>query len=213
MTDSAPRRGRPPVSSREVIEEIAFGLLLRDGYEATTVQAIMAEGGIGRTTFFRYFGTKGGIVWGEFDRAVERLRGCLDVGDDVSVMTSIIRAIAESTRLSREASPDTWLDRFRVLDEDAALSGETAEHWHIWAGAIASYIEERTGIPAGSVVPAAIGGAMQAAYVAVLREWAAHPPLVDRSSLEAELATLGDALQPLLDAASRPSDVASRPLG
>jgi len=198
MKTVPPRRGRPPVSSREAIEEIAFDLLLKNGYEATTVQAIMAEGGISRTTFFRYFGTKGGIVWGEFDRAVERLRGSLAEGGDAPTMTAIVRAIAESTRLSREAAPDTWLDRFRVLDEDPALSGESAEHWRIWAGVITSFVEEHAGMAAGSVTTAAVGGAMQAAYVAVLREWAAHPSLVDRNTLESRLTALGNALQPLL---------------
>src|ERR1700712_1022538 len=140
---TAGRRGRPPVSSRESLEEVAFELLLQDGYEATTIQAIMTAGGVGRTTFFRYFGSKGGIVWGEFDRAIERLRASLESAGDVPVMTAVIEAVAESTRLSREAAPDTWLDRFRVLDQDPALSGETAEHWRIWAGEVAGYVERR----------------------------------------------------------------------
>lgn len=200
MTSSPPRRGRPPVSSREALEEIAFDLLLRDGYEATTVQAIMAAGGVGRTTFFRYFGSKGGIVWGEFDRAVERLKSRLDERGETPVMAAILTAVAESTRLSREAAPDTWLDRFRVLDEDPALRGESAEHWRIWAGAIAAFVEQRTQLPAESVVPASIGGAVQAAYVAVLRQWVADPAAVDLSQLETRLAPLGQALQSLLEA-------------
>ena len=179
---------------------MAFGLLLRDGYEATTVQAIMAAGGVGRTTFFRYFGSKGGIVWGEFDRAVERLRECLDAAADAPVMVAVVDAVTESTRLSREAAPETWIDRFRVLDEDQALAGETAEHWRIWAGTIAGYVERRQGLPGGSVVAAAIGGAVQAAYVAVLRSWAsaAKGADIELARLEAELKPLSVALQTLL---------------
>ncbi|WP_082763381.1 TetR family transcriptional regulator [Frondihabitans sp. PAMC 28766] len=199
MTDSAPRRGRPPVSSREALEEVAFDLLLRDGYEATTVQAIMAAGSVGRTTFFRYFGSKGGIVWGEFDRAIERLRASLESARDVPVMTAVIDAVAESTRLSREAAPDTWLARFRVLDQDPALSGETAEHWRIWAAEVAGYVERRRGLPAGSVATAAIGGAVQAAYVAVLRRWIDGTEAPDPVILRSHLTPVGDALQHFLD--------------
>jgi AcrR family transcriptional regulator len=198
MTNSAPRRGRPRVSSRAALEEVAFSLLLRDGYEATTVQAIMTAGGVGRTTFFRYFGSKGGIVWGEFDRAIERLRGRLDAAGDVPIMAAILAAVAESTELSRDAAPDTWLDRFRVLDSDRALSGETAEHWRLWAAQIAGYVEQRAYLPAGSVVPAAIGGAIQAGYVAVLRGWAADVA-AETTSLRSALLPLGDALQRLID--------------
>jgi AcrR family transcriptional regulator len=199
MTPTAPRRGRPPISTREALEEVAFTLLLRDGYEATTIQAIMTAGGVGRTTFFRYFGSKGGIVWGEFDRAVERLHaGLVEAGDEVPVMTAVIDAVLASTVGSRDAAPDTWLDRFRVLDEDPALSGETAEHWRIWAAEIAGYVQRRTGLADGDVVAAAIGGAVQAAYVAVLRRWVSGDGAVDPSQLHAELEPIGIALQGLL---------------
>lgn len=204
MTPTAPRRGRPPVSTREALEEVAFTLLLRDGYEATTIQAIMTAGGVGRTTFFRYFGTKGGIVWGEFDRAVERLHARLEVaGAEVPVMTAVVDAVAASTVASRDAAPDTWLDRFRVLDEDPALSGETAEHWRIWAAEIAGFVQRRTGLVDGDVVASAIGGAVQAAYVAVLRRWVSGDGPVEPSQLRADLAPIGTALQGLLDAGVR----------
>lgn len=204
MTPTVPRRGRPPVSTREALEEVAFTLLLRDGYEATTIRAIMSAGGVGRTTFFRYFGSKGGIVWGEFDRAVERLHAQLeDCGGEVSVMTAVIDAVSASTVASRDAAPETWLDRFRVLDEDPALTGETAEHWRIWAAEIAGYVQRRTGLADGDVVAAAIGGAVQAAYVAVLRQWASDDAAAELSQLRIDLTPIATALQALLDAGVR----------
>jgi hypothetical protein len=116
-------------------------------------------------------------------------------------MTAIVDAVTESTRLSREAAPDTWLDRFRVLDQDPALSAETAEHWRIWAEVVAHYVERRRGLASGSIIPAAIGGAVQAAYVAVLRRWVSEADEVDLSSLRTDLVPLGSALEALLDAA------------
>jgi AcrR family transcriptional regulator len=199
MTFQAVRRGRPKVSTREAIEELSFELLLRDGYERTTVQTITAAAGVSRTTFFRYFGSKGGIVWGEFDRAIDRLRAALDAAPADPIMSAVVDAVAESTRLSRGAAPDSWLDRFRVLDEDPALTGETAEHWRIWASVITDYVERRCALPAGSVVGSAVGGAMQAAYVAMLRQWSSATDEVEISSLRSALEPIGVTLQRLLN--------------
>jgi AcrR family transcriptional regulator len=206
MTTARPRRGRPPASSREALEEIAFELLLRDGYEATTLQAIMAAGGVGRSTLFRYFGSKSGIVWGEFDRAVERLRSALHDAGDAPVMVAVRSAVVRSTRLSEAAAPDSWLARFRVLDQDAALVAETAVHWRAWAEVVSGYVAERTGIDASAPVPAAIGGAVQAAYVSVLRHWAAAGEAVEIDELDDALRPVTDVFQTVLDGASPPTD-------
>ncbi|WP_329392099.1 acyl-CoA-like ligand-binding transcription factor [Streptomyces sp. NBC_01716] len=205
MTTSPNRRGRPPASTRETLEKIAFDLLLRDGYEATTLQAIMAAGGVGRSTLFRYFGSKSGIVWGEFDRAVERLRSALRDADDVPVMAAVRAAVVQSTRLSQAAAPDSWLDRFRVLDRDPALVAEAAAHWRVWAETVSGYAAELTGLDASAPVPAAIGGAVQAAYVAVLRRWvtvdavAEADAVVDIDELDRALRPVTDAFQVVLD--------------
>ncbi|MFF2729949.1 TetR family transcriptional regulator [Streptomyces sp. NPDC058008] len=203
MTAPRARRGRPPASTREALEEAAFELLLRDGYEATTLQAITAAGGVGRSTLFRYFGSKAGIVWGEFDRAVERLRSALSDADDAPVMTAVRAAVVRSTYQSQAAAPDSWLDRFRVLDRDAALVAETAAHWRVWAGVVSRYAAERSGLDPDDPVPAAIGGAVQAAYVAVLRRWAATDEAVDIDDLDRALSPVTDAFQALLDGAPR----------
>ncbi|MFJ1582296.1 TetR family transcriptional regulator [Streptomyces sp. NPDC088197] len=212
MTTSRRSRGRPPASTREALEEVAFDLLLRDGYEATTLQAIMAAGGVGRSTLFRYFGSKSGIVWGEFDRAVERLRAALRDADDVPVMTAVRAAVVRSTRLSQAAAPDSWLDRFRVLDRDPALVAEAAAHWRVWGETVSGYAAGRTGLDAGDPVPAAIGGAVQAAYVAVLRRWAgaaetrgddAGAEAVDIDELDRDLRPVTDAFQAVLDGVTR----------
>ncbi|MFG2175949.1 TetR family transcriptional regulator [Streptomyces niveus] len=204
MTTSRTRpRGRPPASTREALEEIAFELLLRDGYEATTLQAITTAGGVGRSTLFRYFGSKAGIVWGEFDRAVERLHSALHDADDAPVMEAVRTAVVRSTHLSQAAAPDTWLDRFRVLDRDTALVAETAAHWRVWAETVSRYAAERTGLAATAPLPSAIGGAVQAAYVAVLRRWADADEAVDIDELDDELRPVTDAFQTVLDGVTR----------
>ena len=192
MNSASPRRGRPPVSTRPAIEATAFALLLRDGYAATTVQAITDAAGVGRTTFFRYFGSKPGVVWAEFDRAIERLREALERVAAIDPMKAVQAAVVESTRQSRAASPESWLNRFRVLDGDPALAGEAAAHWRLWAETISAYVQRRVGSGLEPSLSAAIGGAVQAAYVEVLRAWATG----DRGDVD--LDDLRRALQPLV---------------
>ncbi len=201
MPTTPSRRGRPPVSSRPAIEKKVFELLLRDGYEATTVQAITDATGVSRTTFFRYFGSKSGVVWAEFARAIERLRTALDDADAVDPMSAVQEAVVRSTDQSRAASPESWLDRFRVLDRDPALAGEAAMHWRSWAETISSFVRERTPSDLEPPLAAAIGGAVQAAYVEVLREWAAsNRDDVDLEDLRRSLRPVVTAFAPVAPA-------------
>lgn len=48
----------------EGIRSAALDLFERDGFEATTVDAIAAAAGIGRRTFFRYFPVKEAVLFG-----------------------------------------------------------------------------------------------------------------------------------------------------
>ncbi|MFC5677180.1 TetR family transcriptional regulator [Aeromicrobium endophyticum] len=193
MTTAPRRRGRPPRSSPAAVEAVALGLMLRDGYEAATVEAISDAAGVGRTTFFRYFGSKSGVVWAEFERAIERLRNGLEVPGAATIMRTVQAAVVESTVEARDAS-DSWLARFVLLDRDPALTGEAAAHWQAWAATIAAYVEDRGAAASTRALAAAIGGAVQAVYVVVLRDWSSS------SLAEVDVDDLRLALEPLVKA-------------
>lgn len=61
------RAGRPRAASCEMIEEAASQLFLEQGYAATSISDITARAGIGRATFFNYFGSKSDLLWSTFD--------------------------------------------------------------------------------------------------------------------------------------------------
>ncbi len=64
------------------------------GYENVSVEDIAAAAGIGRTTFFRYFGSKSGVIWLEFDSTIERLADVLEASADADdVLGSVRRAV------------------------------------------------------------------------------------------------------------------------
>jgi AcrR family transcriptional regulator len=74
----SPRRaGRPPASSRAVLEEAAGELFLERGFAATSVADVTQRAGVSRSTFFNYFETKSDLLWAAFDEGVRTLRADL----------------------------------------------------------------------------------------------------------------------------------------
>jgi AcrR family transcriptional regulator len=197
---SAPPRGRPRASSREAIESVAVDLFLRDGYSQTTIAAIARASGVSTTTFFRYFSSKAEIVWAEFDAHTQRLRARLESDDARGPILATVRAAVVET-LRTDLDPDGLsMRRFQLFDGSAELRGEESEHWRAWADSVAEFVARRTGLPARAPLPSAIGGAVQASILAVLRGWTGRA--VDAEAilrdLDEALVPICDALEPLL---------------
>jgi AcrR family transcriptional regulator len=70
-TTTAPRRGRPPAASREDVLAAALHRYLRG--RRVDVQAIAAELGLGRTTIYRWFGSREDLIGEVLFRAAEPL--------------------------------------------------------------------------------------------------------------------------------------------
>ena len=60
VAQALPRRGRPPAASREDVLEAALARYLRG--RRVDVQAIAADLGLGRTTVYRWFGSREGLL-------------------------------------------------------------------------------------------------------------------------------------------------------
>jgi AcrR family transcriptional regulator len=70
-TTTPRRRGRPPAASREDVLRVAMHRYLRG--RRVDVQAIAAELGLGRTTVYRWFGSREGLIGEVLVRAAEPL--------------------------------------------------------------------------------------------------------------------------------------------
>ena len=153
------------------MEEVALALMLRYGYEAVTVEAITEAVGIGRTTFFRYFGSKSGVIWSAFDDTIAWLDSSLQVfDDDVEVLDAVRLSIISSTRSAIYES-EVWLERFKLLDTNSALRADACGHWEQWKQVVAAFVARRTQESLAAAVPLAIAGACQGVFLAELRNW------------------------------------------
>ncbi|MGS2587768.1 acyl-CoA-like ligand-binding transcription factor [Streptomyces hebeiensis] len=162
-------RGRPRAASRGEVEKVAIDLMRRHGYDGVSVDAIVEAAGIGRTTFFRYFGTKPGVIWYAFDDTIARLEAELrDAPGDLGAMEAVRRAVVSSTR-SAVYDSDVWLERFDLLDSSPSLRVGASEHWELWKRAIAGHLARHTGGSATDATPMAAAGACQGVFVAELR--------------------------------------------
>jgi len=148
-----------------------LALMLRDGYDAVNVDAIAAAAGIGRTTFFRYFGSKPGVIWAPFDATIDGLEAMIDTAPSGGDPFEILReAIVGSTRTALYSSA-VWLERFQLLDAYPSLRSEAYEHWERWKQVVAQHVARAAATQSNEVVPMAVAGACQGVFLAELRDW------------------------------------------
>jgi AcrR family transcriptional regulator len=137
-------RGRPAVSSRSHIEDVAMRLFTENGYAATTVPMIAEASGVGRATVFRYWRSKSEIVWAEFDQHIRRLTELLagEVPAADNTLDFVRRSVVANLGRSIEDS-NVWLERFALVDESEELRSDEARRWADWAdwaGAVATFV-------------------------------------------------------------------------
>lgn len=167
-----PRMGRPPSTSARTLEEVALGLFVEQGYAQTTVDQIAAAAGVNKRTFFRYFPSKADVFWREFDEEVDLIREELaKTSPELSVMTAIREAVIAASRYPVDAVPKLHA-RMGVINSEPELRGRFAMHHEAWAHQVSEFVAARTGQPADSLYPLAIGRATLATCRAAYDRWA-----------------------------------------
>src|SRR5438067_1349297 len=170
----AGRRGRPPGTSRRELEVIALRLFTANGFEETTVDQIAAEAGVSRRAFFRYFDSKPDVLWGAFDTEVATIRALLDeVPADLPVMAAVRQAVLAANHY-RAADVPELRARMSLIGSVPALMASAAVHYDAWERAISDFVARRTGQPADSLYPLAVGRATLAACRAGYDRWVVH---------------------------------------
>jgi mycofactocin system transcriptional regulator len=170
----ARRRGRPRSTSARALEVIALRLFTDQGFEETTVDQIVAAAGVSRRTFFRYFDTKSDVLWSEFDAEVETIRGLLArTPGDLPVMEGIRRAVLAANHYRAEDVPELRM-RISLLSSVPELIASAAIHYDAWERAVVDFVARRSGQPAGSLYPLAVGRAVLAACRAAYDRWASR---------------------------------------
>lgn len=170
--DNHARRGRPPGTSARELELVAMRLFTEHGFDETTVEDIVAGVGVSRRTFFRYFDSKAEVLWSDFDHEVSTIQTLLDaVADDLPIMEAVRQVVIAANHYRAEDVPELRA-RMNLISSVPALAASAAVHYDAWERAISGFVARRTGQPADTLYPLAVGRATLATCRAAYEQWA-----------------------------------------
>ena len=177
---------------------MALELFRERGFEETPVEDIAAAAGISRRTFFRYFGSKSDIPFGNFESLLDDLEAWLEsVPDDRPMFDVIADATMRFNRVHSDG-PVAHRERMDLILHTPALRANAALRNAEWLSVVARYAARRMDEPPDSLGPQLAGhialGAANAAYEQWLRD--------DTSDLD-ELVHRAFSLAPLLPELAR----------
>jgi mycofactocin system transcriptional regulator len=167
------RLGRPPVTSRVELEQIALDLFIRNGFVETTLDDIAAAAGIARRTFFGYFSSKNDVVWGDFDALLRGMEDWLaEGGDDVPLLDALTDAVVRFNALAPVAVP-AHRQRMALILHVPALQAHSTLRYADWRGVVARFAARRLDQGVDAPLPQLIGHLALGSAVAAYEQWLA----------------------------------------
>ena len=161
-------------TSIEAVEKAALELLAIQGFDDTSAEEIAAAAGISRRTFFRYFGTKNNIPFGNYSALLRELEDWLSSQpDDRPMFEVIVEAVVRFNRVHTDG-PVAHRERMELIMHTPALRANAALVNAEWQAVLARYAALRMGEPPEALGPQLVAhvslGAASAAYEQWLRE-------------------------------------------
>lgn len=167
--------GRPVATTHGEIEQAAFRLFARRGFEGTTMAAIADAVGIGRRTLFRYYGSKNDIPWGQFDRTLENFRKILgEMPEGLPVHEAVHRAVLRFNQFPDDAQPP-HRERMRLILKTPALQAHSVLRYAQWRRVIAEYVAGRQALDPDDILPQTVGHVSLALALTAYEQWLEEP--------------------------------------
>ncbi len=168
------RRGRPRVSSREVLEDAAYELFIENGYAKTTVDHITQRAGVSRGTFFNYFAAKGDVFWGQVDESLAHLGECLAASDpQLPVVRAIGEAFADAAEGFGPGNVPWILTQHQLIGSRDEVQASALTRFTAQADTLRSFAAARLGVDPTDPLPRVIAYTTISAVIAAAQSWAA----------------------------------------
>jgi len=164
----------PQPESIEAIEKVALELFRERGFEETPVEDIAATAGISRRTFFRYFGSKNDVLFGNFEFLLEDFEEWLTSESDDRPMFDVIADATMRFNRVHSDGPAAHRERMELILHTPALRANAALRNAEWLAVVARYAARRMDASPDDLGPQLAGhvalGAASAAYEQWMRD-------------------------------------------
>lgn len=161
--------------TREAIESAAWDLFLTRGYDATTIEDIADAADVAPRTFFRYYGSKEAVLFGDWEPMLPELRRRVLERPEAEHPRQVVEAAVLGAAHRFEADRPYLLLRARL----AATSTNVGSYYRqvflrAWEDTVAEALAERLGVAVdGDVRPRLWAGTAAAAILAARDVWLA----------------------------------------
>jgi AcrR family transcriptional regulator len=149
-TTAGSLRARKKAATEAALQDAALALFARKGYDATTIEEIVADADVSRRTFFRYFGSKEEVVFKGTENDIDAFRELLmerpPEETDVEALKSAV--IEFLNYLERRKAP--ILEFVEVVLASATLRARAAELEGRWTTGAAEGLSLRAGSTTGA---------------------------------------------------------------
>ncbi|MFG3349377.1 TetR family transcriptional regulator [Streptomyces sp. NPDC048018] len=187
------------------LTEAALQLLARRGFDAVTVDEIVAEAGVSKRTFFRYFASKEDVIVQFLSGMGTEIHAALaERPADEPPSASLRHAVAVPLAACTLDTPEHAARALRVVQlilRTPALLGRLLERQAEWRETLATELARRQGLDAATdLYPRLAAGTALVAFHTALQRWA------DSEAAEDPLLLLDRAfgvVRPALDAQDR----------
>jgi len=160
---------KPPI--RERLTAAALELFDERGYEQTTVDDIAARAGVGRTTFFRAFGSKDDVVFPHHEQVLVAVRDRLEAATPETASVAVVEA-ARLVLRHYLAEGDVARTRYRLTSSVPALRhrevASMQQYQRLFRGYIAGWQGDR---PDAGLRAELMANLVVTAHNHVLRRW------------------------------------------
>ena len=184
----------------ERLRAAAFELFEQQGYDATTVEAIAERAGVGRTTFFRAFGSKEDVIFPDHTDVLDRVRARLAASSADETPAAVTEA-ARLVLLRYLDEGDLARARYRLTRTIPALRAREIAHLQQYQQEFREFIRHWTGEEPGADLRAELmASSVVVAHNHVLRRWLRGLTEDPEGEFDAAMAQVRRTHSPLADA-------------
>jgi AcrR family transcriptional regulator len=146
MTSGGDHRVSRRERSRASVEQAALALFRAQGYDAVTVEEISAAAGIGPATFYRYFGTKDGVLFAYQPVLLRAIRDAVDRVDGNRPRSAQLLDLLTDFASFLEAQSEAMAVRDQIVAANPNLLPHTLAVQRNWEAELTRGLASRRGL-------------------------------------------------------------------